>query len=124
MILWVWLQRWRIYSKETGKAQADYMTIYDEDPSGLDEITIFSPLEPWKKQTLTNIYFKPLLVPIFCNGEKVYNSPALKDIRDFAMGQLDTLWDELKRLEYPHKYYVDLSQKLWDAQRRLLENNS
>ena len=117
-------QIWRIYSKETGKAQADYMTIYDEDPSGLDEITIFSPLEPWKKQTLTNIYFKPLLVPIFRNGEKVYNSPALKDIRDFAMGQLDTLWDELKRLEYPHKYYVDLSQKLWDAQRRLLENNS
>ena len=117
-------QIWRIYSKETGKAQADYMTIYDEDPSDLDEITIFSPLEPWKKQTLTNIYFKPLLVPIFRNGEKVYNSPALKDIRDFAMGQLDTLWDELKRLEYPHKYYVDLSQKLWDAQRRLLENNS
>ncbi len=117
-------QIWRIYSKETGKAQADYMTIYDEDPSDLDEITIFSPLEPWKKQTLTNIYFKPLLVPIFRNGEKVYNSPALKDIRDFAMRQLDTLWDELKRLEYPHKYYVDLSQKLWDAQRRLLENNS
>lgn len=117
-------QIWRIYSKETGKAQADYMTIYDEDPSGLDEITIFSPLEPWKKQTLTNIYFKPLLVPIFRNGEKVYSSPALKDIRDFAMRQLDTLWDELKRLEYPHKYYVDLSQKLWDAQRRLLENNS
>ena len=117
-------QIWRIYSKETGKAQADYMTVYDEDPSGLDEITIFSPLEPWKKQTLTNIYFKPLLVPIFRNGKKVYNSPALKDIRDFAMRQLDTLWDELKRLEYPHKYYVDLSQKLWDAQRRLLENNS
>lgn len=117
-------QIWRIYSKETGKALADYLTIYDEDPSKLEEITIFSPLEPWKKQTLTDIYFKPLLVPIFRKGEKVYDSPALKDIRDFAMRQLDTLWDELKRLEYPHKYYVDLSQKLWDAQRRLLENNS
>lgn len=117
-------QIWRIYSKETGKALADYLTIYDEDPSKLEEITIFSPLEPWKKQTLTDIYFKPLLIPIFRKGEKVYDSPSLRDIRDFAMRQLDTLWDELKRLEYPHKYYVDLSQKLWDAQRRLLENNS
>lgn len=117
-------QIWRIYSKETGKALADYLTIYDEDPSKLEEITIFSPLEPWKKQTLTDIYFKPLLIPIFRKGEKVYDSPSLRDIRNFAMRQLDTLWDELKRLEYPHKYYVDLSQKLWDAQRRLLENNS
>lgn len=117
-------QIWRIYSKETGKALADYLTIYDEDPSKLEEITIFSPLEPWKKQTLTDIYFKPLLIPIFRKGEKVYDNPSLRDIRDFAMRQLDTLWDELKRLEYPHKYYVDLSQKLWDAQRRLLENNS
>ena len=117
-------QIWRIYSKETGKALADYLTIYDEDPSNLEEITIFSPLEPWKKQTLTDIYFKPLLIPIFLKGEKVYDSPSLRDIKDFAMSQLDTLWDELKRLEYPHKYYVDLSQKLWDAQRRLLENNS
>ena len=117
-------QIWRIYSKETGKALADYLTIYDEDPSNLEEITIFSPLEPWKKQTLTDIYFKPLLIPIFRKGEKVYDSPSLRDIKDFAMSQLDTLWDELKRLEYPHKYYVDLSQKLWDAQRRMLENNS
>lgn len=117
-------QIWRIYSKETGKALADYLTIYDENPSKLEEITIFSPLEPWKKQTLTDIYFKPLLIPIFRKGEKVYDSPSLGDIRDFAIRQLDTLWDELKRLEYPHKYYVDLSQKLWDAQRRLLENNS
>lgn len=117
-------QVWRIYSKDTGKAQADYITIYDEDPSQLDTITIFSPLEPWKKETLTNVYIKPLLVPVFENGRKVYEGPSLKEIRDYAMRQLDTLWDELKRLEYPHKYYVDLSRKLWDGQRRLLESNS
>ncbi len=114
---------WRIYSNETGKALADYLTTFDEDPSDLTEITIFSPLEPWKKQTLTNVTIKPLLIPIFEKGKKVYDSPSLKSIRDYTMKQLDTLWDEVKRLEYPHKYYVDLSTKLWEAQRRLLEQN-
>ena len=116
-------QVWRIYSNHTGKALADYLTMWDEDPSGLDEITIFSPLEPWKKQTLADITIKPMLVPIFVKGECVYQSPSLKSIRDYTMSQLDTLWDELKRLEYPHKYYVDLSDKLWSAQRKLLEEH-
>ena len=114
---------WRIFSNETGKALADYLTTFDEDPSDLTEITIFSPLEPWKKQTLTNVTVKPLLIPVFVKGKKVYESPSLKEIRDYTMQQLDTLWDEVKRLEYPHKYYVDLSTKLWEAQRRLLEAN-
>ncbi len=112
---------WRIYSNETGKALADYLTIYDEDPSDLKEITIFSPLEPWKKQTLTNVTIKPMLVKIFDKGRQVYESPSLEEIRHYCMTQLDTLWDEVKRLEYPHTYYVDLSDKLWNAQRKLLE---
>jgi len=116
-------QVWRIYSNHTGKAQADYLTMWDEDPSGLNELTIFSPLEPWKKQTLVDITIKPLLVPVFEKGKRVYDGPSLKQIRDYAMTQLDTLWDELKRLEYPHKYYVDLSDKLWAAQRKLLEEH-
>ncbi|MBR5521164.1 MAG: nicotinate phosphoribosyltransferase [Oscillospiraceae bacterium] len=115
---------WRIYSNETGKALADYLTVYDEDPSELTEITIFSPLEPWKKQTLTDVTIKPLLVPVFEKGRKVYESPSLKEIRDYTMQQLDTLWDEVKRLEYPHKYYVDLSPKLWESQRALLEEKT
>ena len=117
-------QVWRIFSNETGKAMADYITIYDEDPSQLNEITIFSPLEPWKKETLVDIHLQPLLIPIFENGKKVYESPSLNEIKAFAQSQLDTLWDELKRLEYPHQYYVDLSKKLWDGQRALLEENS
>ncbi|MBQ8604502.1 MAG: nicotinate phosphoribosyltransferase [Oscillospiraceae bacterium] len=115
---------WRIFSNETGKALADYLTICDEDPSDMTEITIFSPLEPWKKQTLTNVTIRPLLVPVFEKGKKVYESPSLKEIRDYTMQQLDTLWDEVKRLEYPHKYYVDLSTKLWEAQRALLEEKT
>ena len=114
---------WRIYSSHTGKAQADYLTMWDEDPSQLNEITIFSPLEPWKKQTLVDITIKPLLVQVFDKGQRVYDNPSLREVRDYAMCQLDTLWDELKRLEYPHKYYVDLSDTLWTAQRKLLEEH-
>ncbi|MBQ5327074.1 MAG: nicotinate phosphoribosyltransferase, partial [Oscillospiraceae bacterium] len=83
-------QVWRIYSNHTGKAQADYLTMWDEDPSGLNELTIFSPLEPWKKQTLVDITIKPLLVPVFEKGKRVYDSPSLKQIRDYAMTQLNT----------------------------------
>ena len=97
--------------------------MWEEDPSDLNEITIFSPLEPWKKQTLVDVTIKPLLIPVFEKGKRVYDNPSLRQVRDYAMRQLDTLWDELKRLEYPHKYYVDLSDKLWSAQRKLLEEH-
>lgn len=119
-------KKWyRIYSKETGKALADYIAKVDEPSvSDLDTITIFSPLEPWKKQTLENVMIKPMLVRIFDKGECVYDCPKLSDIRDYAMRQIDTLWDEVKRLEYPHTYYVDLSERLWLEQRALLENNT
>ncbi len=115
---------WRIYSNSTGKALADYITVYDEDVSDLDTITIFSPLEPWKRQTLEDVTIKQLLVPIFIDGKKVYDLPTLKEIREYTVRQLDTLWDELKRLENPHEFYVDLSEKLWNIQRELLEANS
>ena len=94
----------------------------DEDGiSKLKEITIFDPLEPWKKQTLTNVTLKPMLVKIFDWGKCVYESPSINEIKAFAAEQIDTLWDEVKRFEYPHKYYVDFSQKLWEEQRALLE---
>ena len=63
-------------------------------------------------------------MPIFKDGQKVYDSPSLEDIRNYCTEQLDTLWDEVKRLEFPHRYYVDLSEKLWNEQRRLLEEKS
>ena len=37
--------------------------------------------------------------------------------------QVDTLWDEVKRFDNPHTYYVDLSQKLWDIKYALLKSN-
>lgn len=116
-------KKWyRIFSDETGKALADYICLVDEDGiSKLKEITIFDPLEPWKKQTLTNVTLKPMLVKIFDRGKCVYESPSIHEIKAFAAEQIDTLWDEVKRFEYPHKYYVDFSQKLWEEQRALLE---
>ena len=92
--------------------------------SDLDTITIFSPLEPWKRQTLEDVTIKQLLEPIFIEGKRVYDLPTLKEIRQYTVQQLDTLWDELKRLENPHEFYVDLSEKLWNIQRELLEANS
>lgn len=117
-------QVYRVFSNDTGKALADYLTIFDEDVSGIKDLTLFSPLEPWKKVCYSNVTLKPLLIPIFENGKKVYNSPSLVDIKEFCSSQIDTLWDELKRFEFPHRYYVDYSEKLWKEQRRMLEEES
>ena len=105
-------------------AKADYIAIHDEQVDlNPQELTIFSPTEPWKRQTLTNVELRPLLVPIFEKGRKVYESPELDEIKAFCSRQLDTLWEEVKRLEYPHLYYVDYSEKLWLEQMRLLSEN-
>lgn len=117
-------QVYRIFSNETGKAMADYLCIWDEDVQGINNITIFSPLEPWKKKELVDVTLVPQLIQIFDKGKKVYTSPELREIKEYAQKQLNTLWDEIKRLEYPHRYYVDLSETLWKEQRKLLENMS
>ncbi len=114
-------QVYRIFSDETGKALADYIAFFDEEVEHLKEIEIFSPLEPWKKKFLENVTIKPLLIEVFKDGKKVYNSPSINEIRDYTEIQLNNLWDEVKRLEFPHIYYVDYSYKLWSEQRRLLE---
>jgi putative nicotinate phosphoribosyltransferase len=116
---------YRLYDNATGTAMADYVTMHDEtDIPSATELTLFDPLQTWKRQTFTNFTLKPLLVPIFENGKLVYNSPTLNEIRAYHTQQLATLWDELKRFEYPHKYYVDLSDKLWQERQNLLETYS
>ena len=110
----------RFYDKETNKALADVITLYDEKISQ-DKYLIFDPQEPWKEKTLENYTVKPLQEQIFKNGELVYNSPSLSDICKYAKEQLGTLWSEIKRLNNPHKYYVDLSKNLWDLKNELLK---
>ena len=112
---------YRIYDKETGKAQADLLCSYDEDFSDKKELELFDPNNTWKRKTFTNFTIKELQIPIFKNGECVYTSPSVSDIRSYCKEQTERLWDEVKRFENPHRYYVDLSQKLWDIKHDLLK---
>ncbi len=111
---------YRIYSKENDKALADLLCVYDEKIDESKDLEIFDPYFTWKRKTISNFYVKELLKPIFVNGELVYNVPSIEEIRDYHQKQMDTLWDEVKRFENPHEYYVDLSQKLWDIKNELL----
>ena len=111
---------YRFYDKSTHKALADLITLNDEIIPD-DGYVIFDPVSPWKKKKLTNYIVRPLQELIFDNGELIYNSPDLTTIANNAKKELDTLWTEVKRIKNPHKYYVDLSQKLWDLKNELLE---
>ena len=112
---------YRLYEKNSGKAIADYITVYDEvlDPS--QPLTIFDPDYTWKKKTVTDFVARELQVPVFRNGVCVYDRPDTETVRAYCAQQVDTLWDEVKRFENPHNYYVDLSWKLWDVKQDLLE---
>ncbi|NCC07231.1 MAG: nicotinate phosphoribosyltransferase [Clostridia bacterium] len=112
---------YRIYDDETGKAMADYITMYDEAVDTAGGITLFDPVETWKSRTFTNVHAKKLNVPIYVSGKRIYENPPLKEIRTFCAAQVNTLWDEVTRFENPHRYYVDLSQKLWDERQALLK---
>jgi len=85
------------------------------------DLEIFDPNATWKRKTVYNFTAKELQVPVFKNGELVYDLPTLDQIRDYCREQVDTLWDEVKRFDNPHSYYVDLSQKLWDIRNDLLQ---
>ncbi len=115
---------YRFYGNDTGKAIADYLCIHDETVDDSGEMEIFDPEATWKTKTVYNFTAKELLVPIFQNGELVYECPDLQQIRAYCMEQVDSLWDEVKRFDNPHTYYVDLSQKLWEIKHSLLKSNS
>lgn len=111
---------YRLYDNETSKAIADLMTVYDEEIDESKPLEIFDPEAPWKKKLVENFYAVSLQTPIYVNGKKVFKEPSLEEVRDYCRAQLDSLWDEVKRFEYPHKFYVDLSKKLWDIKQDLL----
>lgn len=118
---------YRLYGGETGKAIGDWLCTYDEDvdsnrnPDG--SLTIFDPDATWKKKTIHNFVAKPLQVPIFLEGKLVYQLPKLEEIQQYCSDQMDTLWDEVKRFDNPHNYYVDLSQKLWNTKYDLITHH-
>lgn len=114
-------QVYRLIDKDSGKAIADVLTLDDEIIDETKPYVLFDPDFTWKRKEIENFVTRKLLVPIFKGGKKVYEEPSLKEIRDYCLRQTDTLWDEVKRFENPHKYYVDLSKNLWAERNGLIE---
>ncbi|MBE7001401.1 MAG: nicotinate phosphoribosyltransferase [Ruminococcaceae bacterium] len=112
---------YRFFGNDTGKAIADYLCVYDETVDDSKDMEIFDPEATWKTKTVYDFTAKELQVPIFKDGKLVYQCPAIDDVRAYCLEQVDTLWDEVKRFDNPHTYYVDLSQKLWDIKHKLLK---
>ncbi len=117
---------YRIYDKETGKIKADLICLVDETFSEEEPLLLFDPLEPWKKTKCKpgTYTMRELLKPVFVDGECVYESPEVMDIRDYCQKELSTLWDETRRLINPQKVYVDLSSKLYHIKIALLDQMS
>ncbi|NLL90954.1 MAG: nicotinate phosphoribosyltransferase [Ruminococcaceae bacterium] len=113
---------YRLYDRESHKALADLLCVYDESLDDSGPIEIFDPEFTWKRKLIENFYARDMLVPIFKQGKLVYKLPSIEDIKVYCRTEVESLWDETKRFENPHKYYVDLSQKLWDIRHELLKN--
>lgn len=111
---------WRLYDSETQKAIADVLTLVDEVIDDSKPYTIFDPQNPWKKKTLKNFRAVKIRKKIFSNGKLCYNLPDVEKIRKYCREQMESLWDEVKRLDDAHVYYVDLSEKLWEQKQNLL----
>lgn len=111
---------YRYFDNESGKALADELCLYDEVVDATKPRTIFDPNATWKAKTITDFTAKELQVPVFKNGECVYDSPNINEIADYCKEQVSLLWDEVKRFENPHTYYVDLSKKLYEIKNILL----
>ena len=113
---------YRFYENETGKAMADVIALKDEEIPE-DNYEIFHPVYTWKRKTLTDYTAKKVLVQIYDKGKLVYKLPSLEEIKEKAERELDTLWEETKRLDNPNEYIVDLSEKLWEVKDQLLKKH-
>lgn len=111
---------YRIYNKE-GMAQADLITLHDEVIDENKPLTIFHPNETWKRKTFTDYYVKKLHIKIYENGKQIYKQPSLQEVVEYANKELNNFWCEYKRIDNPHIYKVDLSQKLFDLKQKLLK---
>ncbi len=117
---------YRVYEKETGKIKADLICLAEEEYHETEDLVLFDPQEPWKKTRLKGGTYRlrPIMEQIFRQGQCCYTSPKVMDIRAYCQQELDTLWDETKRLVNPQAVYVDLSKKLYDMKMELLEEMS
>jgi len=114
---------WRLFDRTTGKALADVITMHDEVIDDTKPYEIFDPEHTWKRKTVENFIASCLQREVFRNGECVHQTRSLDEIRNYCLASVGDMWDEVKRFENPHDYYVDLSQKLWDEKQRLLNRH-
>ncbi len=114
-------QVYRLYSKENGQAMADVVTLHEETIDENEPYVLFDPEHTWKHKKVSGFYARPLLTKIFEDGKCIYETPDIEDIKKYCKEETDKLWDEVKRFENPHKYYVDLSEKLWNIKHKMLE---
>lgn len=114
-------QVYRLYSGESGAAIADVVTLHDEVIDNDKPYELFDPEHTWKKKTVSGFYVRPLLKQIFKNGKCVYDNPDINVLQEYCKLEVEKLWDEVKRFENPHRYYVDLSRDLWKMKYELLE---
>ena len=115
---------WRLYDSATGKAIADVITLNDERIDDSEPYEIFDPVHTWKRKVVTDYVARKLQVKIFDKGRQVYQSPSVAEISARRQREVDSLWDEVKRFEKPHTYYVDFSEKLWQLRQDLLNSHS
>lgn len=111
---------YRVFDNRTNKAIADLISLHDESFENIKSLELFDPNFTWKKKRIRNFTAKNITVKIFENGQSIYESPSVMDIKKYSMEQRETLWDEIKRLQNPHQYYVDLSKNLWNMKESLL----
>lgn len=111
---------WRLFDNKTGMAIADVITLANETIDISKPYTIFNPEQTYKKKVLSDFTAKPLQVQIFRSGKCIYELPEIEKIKSYCQQQLSLIWDEVKRFENPHEYYVDLSKSLWELKNELL----
>lgn len=109
----------RIYNR-FNKAEADLILLEDEIIDESKELTIFHPVHNWKRKTFTDYTIKELLKPLYLGGKCVHEKRSVSEIKEFTKSELDTLWPQYKRLKNPQVYKVDLSRKLFDLKRSMI----
>lgn len=113
---------YRLRGRDTGKAEADLICVHDETVDDSRPIELFDPEHTWKRKILENYTATELQVPVFRDGKLVYKLPTLPEIRAHCAAEIEGMWDEVRRFNNPHNYYVDLSQKLWDIKQQMLRD--
>lgn len=112
---------YRIIDRKNGKAEGDYISMYDEDPQSEERIKMFHPVHTFVSKFVTNFEAKNLHQHVINKGDVIYDNPTLDEMRNYAADNLELLWDEYKRAMNPEEYPVDLSQKCWDNKMRNIE---